>query len=141
MLTCIRTQGSKPRVNFAIWQLRKLVRAGGIPGAFHKFALRQSILKFKPFWSNPKGKSPGRSRRRTCSRPGSKEGLPPPCPGPSYLGDQSVYPGKLASLRRGQGWEKCNEGSASGSPLWPARHARRLGVQGLCGTTPTAQNL
>ena len=45
-------------LNFAIWQLRKLVRAGGVPGAFHKYALRQSILKFKPFWSNPKGNKP-----------------------------------------------------------------------------------
>jgi ribonuclease HI len=34
------------------------VRAGGVPGAFHKFALRQTILTFKPFWSNPKGKKP-----------------------------------------------------------------------------------
>jgi ribonuclease HI len=45
-------------LNYSIWQLRNLVRAGGVPGAYHKFALRQLILKFKPYWSNPKGKKP-----------------------------------------------------------------------------------
>ena len=54
-------------LNFAIWQLRKLVRAGGVPGAFHKFTLRQSILKFKPFWSNPKGNKPSGTKYGSAS--------------------------------------------------------------------------
>ena len=63
-------------LNYAIWQLRNLVRAGGVPGAFHKFALRQSILKFKPFWSNPKGKKPtGTKYGSASSRSASQKAL------------------------------------------------------------------
>ena len=54
-------------LNYAIWQLRKLVRAGGVPGTYHRFALRQSILKFKPFWSNPKGKKPSGTKYGSAS--------------------------------------------------------------------------
>jgi ribonuclease HI len=45
-------------LNYSIWRLRELVRAGGVPGAFHKYALRNTILKFKPYWSSVKGKKP-----------------------------------------------------------------------------------
>ena len=63
-------------LNFAIWQLRKLVRAGGVPGAFHKYALRQTILKFKPFWSSPKGKKPtGTKYGSASSRSASQKAL------------------------------------------------------------------
>ena len=54
-------------LNYAIWQLRCLVRKGGVPGSFHKYALRQNILKFKPFWSNPKGKKPSGTKYGSAS--------------------------------------------------------------------------
>jgi len=54
-------------LNYSIWQLRCLVRIGGTPGSYHRYALRQNILKFKPYWSNPKGKKPSGTKYGSAS--------------------------------------------------------------------------
>jgi ribonuclease HI len=54
-------------LNYSIWQLRKLVRAGGVPGAYHRYALRKEVLKFKPYWASVKGKKPSGTRYGSAS--------------------------------------------------------------------------
>ena len=59
--------------NYAVWELRKSVRAGGKPGVFHSLEVRHTISRYSSLWMDRKPKRASTSKYGSASNRSEKQ--------------------------------------------------------------------